>query len=307
MNEDFDITTFKSVELSDRMVLNGFLSNMEPEFCDYNFANLFCWGDIFQIRWKILSKRLWIYNGLEDRLGFPLGRKITPDELIYISNHLQLAGLTGDFIQVPVEYVDQHPLLQRFFIAKLDKPNADYVYSVSKLVELRGRKLHSKKNLINQFLRNHPHYRCLKMQPQHFSSCLDLANTWREAKNFDKEVFKQEKHTLEKVFSNFTYLQQQGAVIFTDDQLVAFSVYDRLNSTTAVVHYEKYNPRIKGTAQIVNWETANMLQKEGYTSVNREQDLGQPNLRRAKQSYCPDTIKYSYLLLTQDGNVDMER
>jgi hypothetical protein len=69
-------------------------------------------------------------------------------------------------------------------------------------------------------------------------------------------------------------------------RIEAFSIAERLNPTTAVVHFEKANPEWRGMYQLINqWFCRNELL--GFEFVNREQDLGIEGLRKAKESYHP--------------------
>jgi len=79
-----------------------------------------------------------------------------------------------------------------------------------------------------------------------------------------------------------------------DGRLQAFTIGERLNKDTAVVHFEKANPKIKGLYQLVNnWFCKNAL--ADYTYVNREQDLGEAGLRRAKEGYHPHHMVEKYI------------
>jgi hypothetical protein len=67
----------------------------------------------------------------------------------------------------------------------------------------------------------------------------------------------------------------------------AFSIGEALNPRTAVVHFEKAMTDYQGLYQLMNmWFCEYGL--AGFEYVNREQDLGVPGLRKAKESYLPD-------------------
>jgi len=57
----------------------------------------------------------------------------------------------------------------------------------------------------------------------------------------------------------------------------------------ADIHFEKFDPEVKGIGQVINWETAKALAGT-YKYVNREQDLGIEGLRQAKRSYSPEYV-----------------
>jgi hypothetical protein len=78
----------------------------------------------------------------------------------------------------------------------------------------------------------------------------------------------------------------EGVVVTVMGIVKAFAVGERLNSETAVCHFEKADPFMEGLSQLVNREFSVRLFEE-CRYINREQDLGEPGLRNAKLSYRP--------------------
>ena len=72
--------------------------------------------------------------------------------------------------------------------------------------------------------------------------------------------------------------------------------FDRLNPTTALVLFERALRNEKGLYQVINWETARAIAAQGLTFINREEDLGDPGLRRAKLSYHPVRLEAKHTL-----------
>ncbi len=277
---------FKAVEIGDRGAIQPFLAAANRASSDYNFANLYAWGGIYGLGWKASRDRLLIYGAKDDVLLLPVGAPIGVDVLLSLSDELRAEGGSGDFAFVDEAFVEGAPSLREHFEPSLDPDNADYVYSTEALAELRGNKLHRKKNLLSQFIRNNPDYRCEAMTKRHAAECFELAEKWCEEKICEVVGFTHETSALKRAFDRFEELGLEGVVLSAGGGLAGFSVYDRLNSTTADVHFEKYDPGIKGAAQAINWLTARAL-RPSYEYLNREQDLGIEGLRRAKQSYCP--------------------
>jgi hypothetical protein len=85
-------------------------------------------------------------------------------------------------------------------------------------------------------------------------------------------------------------------MIRVHDRPVAFSDFEKQNVETAAVHFEKANRAYKGLYQVVNRETARMIDACGCHLVNREEDLGDTGLRKAKLSYHPLDIYPVYNL-----------
>jgi hypothetical protein len=178
---------------------------------------------------------------------------------------------------------------------KIDLANGDYIYSTQKLVDLQGNKLHKKRNLVNQFLALYPDYACLPLQASDLDDCLVLSEKWRRMRTCLELDFTHETSALKKALGNFSELELQGLKISHGGALFAFSIFSRLSSNMADVHFEKFDPLVKGASQVINWETAKFL-AEKYKYINREQDLGIEGLRQAKKSYEPEYIVSAYFL-----------
>jgi hypothetical protein len=71
-----------------------------------------------------------------------------------------------------------------------------------------------------------------------------------------------------------------------------------LNAETAVIHIEKADPDIHGLFAVINQRFV----REQWASVpwiNREQDLGEENLRKAKLSYQPARLVEKFKILAR--------
>jgi hypothetical protein len=82
-------------------------------------------------------------------------------------------------------------------------------------------------------------------------------------------------------------------VILLNRKVEAFSLGELLNQQTAVVHIEKANPQIPGVYALINQQFCEHCWGQ-VRYVNREQDLGETGLRKAKLSYYPDDLVEKY-------------
>lgn len=290
-----DPGSFKRVQLDDCAIIQPFFAAANRNSSDYNFVNLYAWGEIYGLGWRICDGRLLIYSARDDVLLMPVGAPISAAGMRLLSDDLREAGKRGDFAFVDAEFVEKTPALGETFEMIVDTDNADYVYSAKALVELKGNRLHRKKNLLSQFRRNNPGARCEPMEKRHAADCFALAEKWCEEKFCEQLAFTHETSAMKRALDAFDALGLEGLVLFANGRLAGFSVFDRLNQNTADVHFEKYDPLIKGSAQAINWETARLLQGR-YEYINREQDVGIEGLRKSKRSYCPAFTVKTYLL-----------
>jgi hypothetical protein len=95
------------------------------------------------------------------------------------------------------------------------------------------------------------------------------------------------------MLENFERLNLRGGLICVDNEIVAFSIGEPLTKDTIVVHVEKAFTTIHGAYNIINQQFA-LYETDGYTYINREEDMGVENLRRAKLSYQPDILLEKY-------------
>ncbi len=292
---ELDLELFSPVTLADKKIILPLLLANDVFFCDYNFINLYIWGDIFKTRWRLQDGRLWIYNGYDDLMLLPVGKSLSLPELVSVSDQLLQSGKSGNFVLVDQDFVANNPELNRFFDLQTDIDNGDYIYLSQKLVHLRGNKLNKKRNLIAQFVNQYPHYTSQPLQASDMSACLALAEKWCQQRNCLELDFVHETSALKKALVDFSELELQGLKIMLGAELCAFSIFSPLNGNMADVHFEKFDPLIKGASQVINWETAKFL-SEKYQYINREQDLGSEGLRQAKKSYNPEYIVSAYFL-----------
>ena len=68
------------------------------------------------------------------------------------------------------------------------------------------------------------------------------------------------------------------------NKIVAFSIGEMLNDDTAIIHFEKSDPTIRGLYQVINHEFV-VHAWPHTTYINREEDMGIPGLRHSKESY----------------------
>ena len=293
--ERIDIRQFSPVTLADQPLIESFFSRRDVYLSAYSFINMFIWGDISQARWKLQEDRLWIFSEREDQMLMPPGEPVSPVELLQVSDGLREAGKSGDFALVDDKLVAAHPELAASFEAEADTDNADYIYLTQKLVQLKGKKLGKKKNLLSQFLAAAGGYLTLRLEPRDAAACHALSEKWCQVKNCERLGFTHETSAMKKALTHFSTLKLEGLKILLKNELVAFSIFSPLNRDTADIHFEKFDPGIKGSGQAINWETAKVLAPR-FKYLNREQDLGIEGLRQAKRSYDPECILTTFRL-----------
>ena len=89
------------------------------------------------------------------------------------------------------------------------------------------------------------------------------------------------------------WLDVRGGCIRIDGKLAAFALGSLLNGDTAVIHFEKADAAYDGLYAAINM----LVLKNAFPEVkwvNREEDMGIPGLRKAKESYNPVRQVHKY-------------
>ncbi len=127
-----------------------------------------------------------------------------------------------------------------------------------------------------------------------FPNAFDLQDAWCDIRKCDATPgLASEALAVKEALTNFETLGIRGGAIRIDGRVEAFTLGEPLNSDTVVIHIEKTNPAYDRLYPTIN---RSFLEKEwsGYRYVNREQDLGEEGLRKAKESYFPHHMENKY-------------
>lgn len=198
-----------------------------------------------------------------------------------------IKGATGDAIQMIEATVPGRYLFER------DPDNDDYIHSTRELIDLPGRNFSAKRNHIHYFHNTYPDYRFVHLTPETATDCVSIAYEWFQKKQDRDSVLAYEFGTVKAALEQFGVLGLRGGAILINNRIVAFSLGEPLNHEMAVIHVEKANDDIRGAYQVINQDCCRYCWPE-FAYVNREEDMGIPGLRKAKQSYHPTKMLEKY-------------
>jgi hypothetical protein len=176
-----------------------------------------------------------------------------------------------------------------------DRNYFEYVYLASDLKDLPGKNYLTIRRQVNKFRRNCKN----KVEPisrENWEEVKRFLIEWCEWKGCEgDEVLAHEKEAVFFAIDHFNELPIRGLVIRVFGKIGAISLYERLNSDTALIHFEKGLPDCEGIYKAVNNEVAARLATH-FTYINRESDLGVTGLREAKMRYHPHHMVEVYSL-----------
>ncbi len=197
--------------------------------------------------------------------------------------------------RVPEELISRFDWKAEGFMVEFDRDQSDYIYLTEDLITLQGRKYHRKRNHIKKFKERYAYW-YIPLTTEQISECLRLETKWCDLRQCEviPGLFNESVATKE-AFSHFEALEVKGGAILIEDKVEAFTLGEPLNQETVVIHIEKANPDFDGLYPMINQA---FLENHwsGYAYVNREQDLGEEGLRKAKESYFPHRMINKYTI-----------
>lgn len=299
------------ISIENRDKLQEYLQGYKYCTSGLTYSSLYMWRDINDFTWDILGDYMVLagksHLELEEGIVLPFldvpmtnKGKYEPKKLretIFMAKEVfSKQGYPFSIRLIPfhmLEIIKEACPEMRF---KTDRPNFDYVYEKRDLIELRGRKLHKKKNHLNYFMKNYKYeYRPLTIDmADDAMRFIDEFNAKKDIPDHEMELLKMEEKAMEDVFHNLDKAGYIGGVVIIDGKIEALSVGGIMNNNTACVHIEKANIDYRGLYQVINKEFCLHL-PQSIHFVNREEDMGLAGLRKSKLSYKPIKMVEKYI------------
>jgi uncharacterized protein len=280
------ILNFEPISLEKQAEYSNYFSKCPQKSSDYSFVNLWGWSKEYGLEWAWTDKLVWIRQTIpEIRYWAPMG---SWDGIDWKSCFNEFSGTQARFIRIPEKLLRAWKENYGDHIKIEDeRGNWDYIYSVSELIELAGKRFHKKKNLLNQFRKNYA-FQYIPFDSEMIDMAMSMQRdwcTWRDCES--SEALAAENNAISRILNNWKNLNGLvGGAIIVNESMAAYTVAESLSKDMLLIHFEKGNPDFKGIYQAINQI---FLERSGqnHELVNREQDLGNEGLRKAKLSYHP--------------------
>jgi uncharacterized protein len=271
--------------LSRQKAYQAILATCPQVSSDYSFLNLWGWAEAYGLEWAWENDLIWIRQTLPETIYWaPVGPW---HEIDWEATRAAHFSNGTRFIRVPETLLEIWRNGNPAITIEDARGHWDYLYATRELTALKGNRYHKKKNLLNQFLKKYDH-RYVSFGPSLVTQALSLQTDWCEWRDCESyETLAAENRVIEKTLTHWEKLEGlMGGGLEVNGLLVAYTVAEPLSKDTVVIHFEKGNPDITGAYQAINQMFLASL-PEHLVQVNREQDLDDPGLRKAKLSYHP--------------------
>lgn len=298
-NYKTDMLDFKRIELSDREWIEPLLMESGFQGSEYTFSNNYIYRKIYQIDVARMDGYYLVRSNKDLRYRSYLYPAGSGDVKPVIEAMMEDAREQGDVFRMhgvaKASAAQLEALFPDRFVIEEVRDNFDYIYESQRLITLAGKKLHSKRNFINRFKQeNEGNWAYEPITPANLDECWDMNTRWCEKYGCDDtESLAEEACAVRNCFNNFEALGLSGGFLRVGDEIVAFTMGRPINHNTFIVHIEKAFSDVAGAYPMINQQFVSHAAAD-YQYINREDDVGDEGLRKAKLSYKPDILLEKY-------------
>lgn len=291
--------TFKKISISDKDWICQLLKKSNFMGAEYSFANNMAWH-------RLSNSLITRYNDFYTVLmpendtfmyTFPAGSGDYVDVISQLREYSKIHDKKCSMFGVTKEYLSFfEDNFKGEYSVKYLPDSSDYIYLADDLINLKGKKYHSKRNHLKNM--DSFNWSFDVLSEKDFNDCILLsADMYNKNNAHTDHSAIVEQYAINTFFEYYNQFNLVGGTIRIDGKLVAFTIGERLNSNTMVVHIEKADKSYDGLYALINNQfVKKFCNSNDIKYVNREEDLGIDGIRRAKRSYNPVFQVEKYLI-----------
>lgn len=295
---------FYKIKIEDRKKFREYLLSNEGFYKDFlgsetSFENLFIWSKDENIQISVDNDAIYVRADLGKGVFYlPPIVKDTANFIPCINKlyfyHKQKESSAFKIKAMPtymLDYIEKSGGFEFIMRTAFDRDNSDYIYLTESFSTFKGKKLHSKRNHINNFLKKYD-YTIKEYNKELRKDIDDILDRWVE----NGSIFDDgEKYALNKALDNFEELELKGIIVYVLDKPVAFEIGFKTIFNVGFCFFEKADIEYDGVFSFIsNYFVKTCLRDTKY--INRQEDMGMEGLRKSKLSYNPIFLFNKYTI-----------
>lgn len=257
----------------------------------YSFGSLWAWRNIFGFSWAFREGMCWIRTD-SGSLWAPVGpweaadwRRILPG---LFPGRAEFAYAPDGLTRIWTD------LFRDRITAREVRSQWEYLHSVQDLIALRGNRFSRKRSHIRQFVKHYA-FRYRSLGSDDGETILAAQRLWLSERPESPALLRENGAVEEMVREWRNIPGLLGGLLEVDGMPAAYTIAEAIPGDTVMIHFEKALSSYNGAYQAIN---RLFLQNTApsFTTVNREEDLGDEGMRVAKMSYHPVGFLKKYTL-----------
>lgn len=291
---------FRPMTIEAIPMLRNFMAYNPSRTCDYTLGGMCMWIDYFSYEYAVVEDTLFVKGISEnhpDMVAFslPLGEMALDRAVGLVVEYCRMNGLRPAFSAIPADKVDVVAAACGGAVERLDGWS-DYLYDASALAELTGKAYSKKRNHVNRFLLENQDARLEMLTSENIAEAKRFLDRVDLSGKTDPGMASYELQQCHEVLDNLDLYLFEGAVLRSQGGRICALTLGEVINDTLYVHIEKMDHQVNGAGETVNkLFAAEMLERnDGLRYINREEDMNDPGLRFAKESYHPCCLLDKY-------------
>jgi hypothetical protein len=280
-------------------MLRPYFERQERRTCDCTVGSTLMWRHYFDNCYALENDTLLFrsrYLDGEYAFTVPIGRD--PEGMLdAIDEYCKAQGMTPTFCTVAP--MDLELLRKRWpdLSAEGNRDWYDYLYDSRDMVEFAGKKYANQRNHIRRFERDNPDWNFQVMTRDDTDQVREFYQGFLQERSKDSPTAQAEVGEIFEVLDHFDEYAFLGGILRVGERIVGISMGEIVRDTL-FVHVEKADVEYSGVYQ----KLVNCFAREFVTDqvrfINREEDVGDPGLRKSKLAYRPLKMLEKYTVKT---------
>jgi len=276
---------FNRLTLANAQEIKPLFTHTYSRLCDYVFGTVLMWRDMWPVEFAVYENSLFLRVEVEkDQVEYMLPISDNLEHALGVLDSYQPGPKTFCYVpKVEIETLKRHYSSIDIGLGNL---GGDYLYCADAMATLTGRKLHGKRNHMNYFDRTWSH----RFEEISSSNAHDVKDFI--AQNLihgTSDVFYEGNKKMLEALDNLDIYGFSTLALYVENHLVGFT-FGTLLGDTLYVNVEQADRDYRGAYPKIASEFVSMHLGDGVKFVNREDDLDDEGLRKAKLAWNPCDI-----------------
>lgn len=286
---------FQKLELEHIPLIRPYFLRQERRMCDCTIGSTLMWRDYFDNCFAIVDDTLMFRSRyLDGQYAFtvPIGANVD-GALDMLEAYCGEQGIGLEFCTVAPADLDM--LKQRWpgLTVEDNRDWYDYLYESRDIVEFAGKKYANQRNHIRRFERDCPDWNFERMTEKSMDEVREFYCRFLQERDKESETAQAEVGKVFEVLDHYDEYGFLGGILRAEGKIVGISMGEIVRDVL-FVHIEKADTSYSGVYQ----KLVNCFAREFVTDevrfINREEDVGDPGLRKSKLSYRPVKLLEKY-------------
>ena len=276
---------FVPLSLADRERYSDLFSLCPEKSAQYSFFSLWGWNETNPAELAWADNLCWIRcHGYREGLLAPIGDWALIDWEDAFGKHFHSGDSLLDVPEGLTRYFS--PRLSQKLVFDELRDEWEYLHSVSELVALQGGKYIHKRAHVKAFESNY-NWEYRPLLPDDFPEVFSFQAKWCARHDCEETpLLEAEDRAIRRSLELWDVLPFIGAMLRVEGNVAGYTIAEELSPETIDIRFEKADSAYAGVYQALN-KLFLERQGQGYLWVNREEDMGNNGLRKAKMSYHP--------------------